>query len=40
MSGQAIAPGQIPDEVVGLCRTLIEAGHEAHLVGGGVLCAS
>jgi tRNA nucleotidyltransferase (CCA-adding enzyme) len=33
---RAIAPGQIPDEVVGLCRTLIEAGHEAHLVGGGV----
>jgi tRNA nucleotidyltransferase (CCA-adding enzyme) len=36
MSGPVIATGQIPDEVVGLCRTLIEAGHEAHLVGGGV----
>ena len=26
----------IPDDVVGVCRRLQEAGHEAHLVGGGV----
>jgi tRNA nucleotidyltransferase (CCA-adding enzyme) len=29
-------PTFIPDDVLGVCRRLREAGHEAHLVGGGV----
>jgi len=28
--------GQIPDDVLALCRRLVAAGHQAHLVGGGV----
>ena len=31
-----IEPSLIPDDVVAVCRRLQEAGHEAHLVGGGV----
>src|SRR5262245_41644708 len=28
--------GQVPDDVLAVCRRLQAAGHEAHLVGGGV----
>ncbi|HEX3698228.1 MAG TPA: HDIG domain-containing protein [Polyangia bacterium] len=31
-----IDPGQIPADVLALCRRLVAAGHQAHLVGGGV----
>jgi tRNA nucleotidyltransferase (CCA-adding enzyme) len=31
-----IDPKLIPEDVLGVCRRLREAGHEAHLVGGGV----
>ena len=31
-----IDAAQIPDDVVALCRRLVAAGHQAHLVGGGV----
>ena len=29
-------PTQIPDDVLGVCRHLSQAGHQAHLVGGGI----
>lgn len=29
-------PKQIPDDVLGVCRHLSQAGHQAHLVGGGI----
>jgi tRNA nucleotidyltransferase (CCA-adding enzyme) len=29
-------PTQIPDDVLGVCRHLGQAGHQAHLVGGGI----
>lgn len=32
----AIDRGRIPEEVTGLCRRLRAAGHQAHLVGGGI----
>ncbi len=31
-----IPDGWIPEDVIGVCRRLREAGHQAHLVGGGV----
>jgi tRNA nucleotidyltransferase (CCA-adding enzyme) len=31
-----VDPALIPEDVLGICRRLREAGHEAHLVGGGV----
>jgi tRNA nucleotidyltransferase (CCA-adding enzyme) len=36
MTATALHRGRIPDEVVGLCRRLRDAGHQAHLVGGGI----
>ena len=32
----SIDRARIPDEVIALCRRLTDAGHEAHLVGGGI----
>jgi tRNA nucleotidyltransferase (CCA-adding enzyme) len=36
MTATALDRGRIPAEVVGLCRRLRDAGHQAHLVGGGI----
>src|SRR3954464_9371236 len=33
---RTIDPKLIPEDVVAVCRRLAQAGHEAHLVGGGV----
>jgi tRNA nucleotidyltransferase/poly(A) polymerase len=31
-----IDPKLIPDDVLAVCKRLREAGHQAHLVGGGI----
>jgi tRNA nucleotidyltransferase (CCA-adding enzyme) len=36
MSGPTVDAALIPADVIAVCRRLREAGHEAHLVGGGV----
>ena len=36
MTATAVDRGRIPAEVIGLCRRLRDAGHQAHLVGGGI----